>query len=117
PDVNSVRARWNLPPIEIYDEQVWQDDQYIRTTPESLWCMVPPNPNQWAETQYGVTAEQDNLDQGENPGLQASQEPGIYVSYEKKENPVQFSTTANAIAMPVLYVPNFHIAATVLSEG
>ncbi|MFD7922537.1 major capsid protein [Streptomyces sp. NPDC059740] len=116
PDVNAVRARWNLPPIEIYDEQVWQDDQYIRVTPESLWAMVPPSPNQWAETQYGVTAEQDNLDLGENPGLVASQEPGIYVSYEKKENPVQFSTTANAIAMPVLYVPNFHISATVLSE-
>lgn len=117
PDVNAVRARWNLPPIEIYDEQVWTDDQYIRVTPESLWAMVPPNPNQWAETQYGITAEQDNLDQGENPGLVAAQEPGIYVSYDKKENPVQFSTTANAIAMPVLYVNNFHISATVLSEG
>ncbi|MFD5899159.1 major capsid protein [Streptomyces sp. NPDC060366] len=116
PDVNSVRARWNLPPIEIYDEQVWDDDTYVRTTPEGMWAMIPPNPNQWAETQYGVTAEQDNLDQGENPGLEASQEPGIYISYEKKSNPVQFSTTANAIAMPVLYVNNFHISATVLDE-
>jgi len=116
PDVNAVRARWNLPPIEIYDEQVWSDDQYIRTTPESLWAMVPPNPEQWAQTQYGVTAEQDNLDSGENPGLEAAREPGIFVSYEKKQNPVQFSTTANAIAMPVLYVNNFHISATVLSE-
>lgn len=116
PDVNAVRARWNLPPIEIYDEQVWSDDVYVRTTPESLWAMVPPNPDQWAQTQYGVTAEQDNLDTGDNPGLEAAQEPGIYVSYEKKSNPVQFSTTANAIAMPVLYVNNFHISATVLSE-
>lgn len=116
PDVNSVRARWNLPPIEIYDEQVWSDDAYVRTTPESLWAMVPPNPDMWAQTQYGVTAEQDNLDPGENPGILASQEPGIYVTYEKKENPVHFSTTANAIAMPVLYVNNFHIAATVLDE-
>ncbi|MEU2315187.1 major capsid protein [Streptomyces albidoflavus] len=116
PDVNAVRARWNLPPIEIYDEQVWSDDQYIRTTPESLWAMVPPNPEQWAQTQYGVTAEQDNLDSTGNPGLEASREPGMYVSYEKKSNPVQFSTTANAVAMPVLYVPNFHISATVLSE-
>lgn len=116
PDVNAVRARWNLPPIEIYDEQVWSDDVYVRTTPESLWAMVPPNPDQWAQTQYGVTAEQDNLDTSDNPGLEATQEPGIYVSYEKKSNPVQFSTTANAIAMPVLYVNNFHISATVLSE-
>lgn len=116
PDVNAVRARWNLPPIEIYDEQVWSDDEYVRVTPESLWAMVPPNPDQWAQTQYGVTAEQDNLDTGENPGLEASREPGIYVSYEKKQNPVQFSTTANAIAMPVLYVNNFHISATVLEE-
>ncbi|MFD3516344.1 major capsid protein [Streptomyces sp. NPDC058657] len=115
PDVNAVRARWNLPPIEIYDEQVWSDDVYVRTTPESLWAMVPPNPEQWAQTQYGVTAEQDNLEDGENPGLEAAREPGIYVSYEKKSNPVQFSTTANAIAMPVLYVNNFHISATVLS--
>ncbi|WP_331764846.1 major capsid protein [Streptomyces sp. NBC_01238] len=116
PDVNAVRARWNLPPIQIYDEQVWSDDQYIRTTPESLWAMVPPNPDQWAQTQYGVTAEQDNLDEGENPGIEAAREPGIYVSYEKKSNPVSLSTTANAIAMPVLYVNNFHISATVLSE-
>ncbi|MEU6016976.1 major capsid protein [Streptomyces sp. NPDC047515] len=116
PDVNAVRARWNLPPIEIYDEQVWSDDQYIRTTPESLWAMVPPNPEQWAQTQYGVTAEQDNLDEGENPGIAAAREPGIYVSMETKANPPSVSTTANAIAMPVLYVPNFHISATVLSK-
>lgn len=116
PDVNSVRARWNLPPVEIYDEQVWVDDVYQRVTPEGLWAMVPPNPDQWAQTQYGVTAEQDNLDSSSNPGLEAAREPGMYVSYEKKSNPVQFSTTANAIAMPVLYVPNFHIAATVLAE-
>lgn len=116
PDVNSVRARWNLPPVEIYDEQVWQDDVYRRVTPEGLWAMVPPNPEQWAQTQYGVTAEQDNLDADENPGLEAAREPGIFVSMEKKNNPVQLATTANAIAMPVLYVPNFHISATVLSE-
>lgn len=116
PDVNSVRARWNLPPVEIYDEQVWDDDVFKRVTPEGLWAMIPPSPDQWAQTQYGVTAEQDNLDSGDNPGLEASQEPGIYVSYDKKSNPVQFSTTANAIAMPVLYVNNFHISATVLDD-
>jgi hypothetical protein len=116
PDVNSVRARWNLPPVELYDEQVWDDDVFKRVTPEGLWAMIPPSPDQWAQTQYGITAEQDNLDSGDNPGLEAAQEPGIYVSYEKKSNPVQFSTTANAVAMPVLYVNNFHISATVLDE-
>ncbi|MGY0065230.1 major capsid protein (plasmid) [Streptomyces sp. LZ34] len=115
-EVNAVRARWNLPPVETYDVQVWTDDQYVRTIPENRWIMLPPNPSQWAETQYGITAEQLELEGGDNPGLVAQQEPGIYVSTEKTSNPVQFSTTASAVAMPVMYVPDIHISATVLGE-
>jgi hypothetical protein len=113
-DVNAVRARWSLPPVFAYDAQVWNDDKYMRTTPEGLWAMIPPNRSEWAETQYGVTAEQYELAGEENPGIVAQQEPGIFVTMEKKSNPVSFSTTANAVAMPVMYTPDIHIAATVL---
>lgn len=115
-DVNTVRARWNLPPVTPYDVQVWNDDKWVRTTPEGLWAMIPANRSEWGETQYGITAEQIELTGEDNPGVVAQQEPGIYVTMEKKSNPVQFSTTANAVAMPVMYSPDIHIAATVLED-
>lgn len=116
--VEAVRARYNLPPIVEYDAQVYDDEgNYVRVLPDNLWVMVPGiAPGQWAETQYGLTAEAIQLSSGSNPALTAEQAPGIVVVTKVEDNPIQVYTRGAAVGMPVLYVPDIHITATVLED-
>lgn len=113
-EVNTVRARYNLPPIEIYDVQIPKDDGTMaRPIPEDRWIMVPPNRAQWGETQYGITAESIALTTGDNPTIELEEAPGIIVTHGWQDDPVQVWTKGSAVAMPVLYVPDIHITAKV----
>ncbi|MFE1949917.1 major capsid protein [Streptomyces sp. NPDC059524] len=112
--VNVVRARYNLPPIEIYDVQIPKDDgTMVRPIPEDRWVMVPPNRTTWGETQYGITAESIALTTGDNPAIELEEAPGIIVTHGWQDDPVQVWTKGAAVAMPVLYVPDIHITAKV----
>jgi hypothetical protein len=115
--VNAVRARYDLPPITTYDIQVWNDqDQYVRVLPDNLWILLPGvNTSEWAETQYGLTAEGIQLSRGTNPAITAEEAPGIVVVTKTEDNPIQVYTRGVAVGMPVLYVPDIHITATVLA--
>ncbi|MEU5322999.1 major capsid protein [Streptomyces sp. NPDC021056] len=114
-EVDAVRARFSLPPIVIYDVQVWNDDVYQRVIPDNKWIMVPDVPaSEWAQTQYGVTREAAQFTSGTNPALTRQEAPGIVVVTHVDDNPVQIYTRGAAIGMPVLYVPDIHISATVL---
>lgn len=114
-EVDTVRARYGLPPIVTYDVQVWNDDVYQRVIPDNKWIMVPGVPaSEWAETQYGVTRESAKFTSGTNPALTRAEAPGIVVVTKVDDNPVQIYTRGAAIGMPVLYVPDIHISATVL---
>lgn len=116
-EVNAVRARYNLPPIRTYDVQVYDDDQYVRVLPDNKWIMVPNVPaSEWGETQYGVTRESQQFTSGTNPALTREEAPGIVVVTKVEDDPVQIYTRGAAIGMPVLYVPDIHISATVLPE-
>ncbi|MEH0576827.1 MULTISPECIES: major capsid protein [Streptomyces] len=112
-EVNRVRAKYNLPPVTAYDVQAYDSsDNLVRTTPESLWAMIPPRREQWGETQYGLTAEAIEL-RGKGV-ITAEEAPGIVITtHVQTRTPVQLSTISAAAAMPVLYVPDIHIAATV----
>ncbi|MEU3399514.1 major capsid protein [Streptomyces filamentosus] len=113
-EVDAVRARYGLPPIEVYDVQIPLDDgSNPRPLPENLWLMVPPNVRQWGETQYGVTAESLKLSRGTNPAILREDAPGIVVTHGVTDDPVTVWTKVAAAAMPVLYVPDIHIAARV----
>lgn len=113
-EVDAVRARYNLPPIEVYDVQIPKDDGTMaRPIPEDRWLMLPPNPQQWGETQYGITAEAITLSTGSNPAIVLEEAPGIIVTHGFKDDPVQVWTKGSAVAMPVLYVPDIHITAKV----
>jgi hypothetical protein len=113
-EVNAVRDRYNLPPIEIYDVQIPLDDGTMkRPIPEDRWLMVPPNRTQWGETQYGITAESIRLTTGDNPAIELEDAPGIIVTHGWQDDPVQVWTKGAAVAMPVLYVPDIHITAKV----
>lgn len=113
-EVDAVRSRYNLPPIEVYDVQIPKDDGTMaRPVPEDRWLMLPPNPQQWGETQYGITAEAINLTTGSNPAIELEEAPGIIVTHGFKDDPVQVWTKGSAVAMPVLYVPDIHITAKV----
>ena len=114
-EVDVVRARYSLPPIVEYDVQVWDDDQYVRVIPDNKWILVPDVPaSEWAETQYGVTRESMQFTSGTNPVLTREEAPGIVVVTHVDDNPVQIYTRGAAIGMPVLYVPDIFISATVL---
>ncbi|MBW8792320.1 MAG: major capsid protein [Streptomyces sp.] len=115
PEVDSVRARFGLPPIRIYDVQVWNDDTYQRVIPDTKWILIPDVPaSEWAQTQYGVTREAAKFTSGTNPALTREEAPGIVVVTKVDDDPVQIYTRGAAIGMPVLYVPDIHISATVL---
>lgn len=113
-EVDAVRARYNLPPIEVYDVQIPKDDGTMaRPLPDNKWLMLPPNPTTWGETQYGVTAESLVLSSGGNPAIEREEAPGIVVTHGYTDDPVTVWTKGAAVAMPVLYVPDIHISASV----
>lgn len=116
-EIDVVRARYDLPPIITYDVQVWNDDQFVRVIPDNKWIMLPDVPaQQWAQTQYGRTREAAKFTTGTNPALTRQEAPGIVVVTHIEDNPVQIYTRGAAIGMPVLYVPDLHISATVLAS-
>ncbi|WP_399559278.1 major capsid protein (plasmid) [Streptomyces sp. NBC_00873] len=113
-EVDTVRARYGLPPISVYDVQIPKDDgTMVRPIPEDRWLMLPPNPQTWGETQYGVTAESLVLSSGGNPAIEREEAPGIVVTHGYTDDPVQVWTKGAAVAMPVLYVPDIHVTAKV----
>jgi len=115
-EVDTVRARFGLPPIRIYDVQVWNDDVYQRVIPDNKWILVPDVPAaEWAQTQYGQTREAAKFTSGTNPALTREEAPGIVVVTKVEDDPVQIYTRGAAVGMPVLYVPDIHISATVLA--
>lgn len=116
-EVNVVRGRYGLPPIVTYDVKVWDDDQYVRVLPDNKFILLPDvSPQEWAETQYGVTREAAKFTTGTNPVLTREQAPGIVVVTKVEDDPVQIYTRGAAIGMPVMYVPDLHISATVLGS-
>ncbi|MFI0929618.1 major capsid protein [Streptomyces sp. NPDC021012] len=116
-EVDVVRARYGLPPIVTYDVQVWNDDVYQRVLPDNKWIMVPDVPaSEWGQTQYGRTREAAKFTSGTNPALTREEAPGIVVVSHVDDNPVQIYTRGAAVGMPVLYVPDIHISATVLGS-
>lgn len=109
-----VRDRYNLPPVTLYDVTVSVDGAYTRTLPENLWLMTPPNLAQWGNTQYGVTSQALTLSAGGNPQIVREEAPGIVCTNGYQDDPAQIWTAGHAVAMPVLYTPDIHIAATVM---
>lgn len=113
-EVNVVRSRYGLPPITIYDVKIPLDDGTdVRALPENMFFLLPPNTRQMAETQYGLTAEGIVLSSGGNPAIEREEAPGIIVTSGYQDDPVQVWTKGSAAAMPVMYTPDIHIAATV----
>ncbi|WP_045562747.1 major capsid protein [Streptomyces sp. FxanaA7] len=113
-EVNTVRARYGLPPVETYDVKIPMDDGTDkRPLPENMFFLLPPDARQMAETQYGLTAEGIVLSTGSNPAILREEAPGIIVTSGYQDDPVQVYTKGNAAALPVMYTPDIHIAATV----
>lgn len=113
-DVDTVRARYNLPPIVDYDVNIDLDDGTSkRPLPENMFFLLPPDARQMAETQYGLTAEGMVLSSGGNPSIEREEAPGIIVTTGYQDDPVQVWSKGAAAALPVMYTPDIHIAATV----
>jgi hypothetical protein len=113
-EVNVVRGRYGLPPITTYDVKIPLDNGTdVRVLPENMFFLLPPDARQMAETQYGLTAEGIVLSSGGNPSIDREEAPGIIVTSGYQDDPVQVWTKGAAAAMPVMYTPDIHIAATV----
>ncbi|EFL29472.1 putative protoporphyrinogen oxidase [Streptomyces himastatinicus ATCC 53653] len=113
-EVNVVRTRYGLPPITPYDVKIELDNGTdVRPLPENMFFLLPPNPAQWAETQYGLTADGLILARGGNPAIEREDAPGIVVTRGYQDDPPQVWTKGSASALPVMYTPDIHIAATV----
>lgn len=112
--VQAVRARYGLPPITVYDLQLpTVGGGNARVLPENQYFLLPPDSREWAETQYGVTADGLMLSSGGNPAILREEAPGIVVTHGASDDPPQVYTKASAVAMPVMYVPDIYMAATV----
>ncbi|WP_329492534.1 major capsid protein (plasmid) [Kitasatospora sp. NBC_01246] len=112
--VQAVRARYGLPPITIYDLQLPAEaGGNVRVLPENMYFLLPPDSREWAETQYGLTAEGLVLSNGGNPAILREEAPGIIVTHGYSDDPAQLWTKGSASAMPVMYVPDIYVAATV----
>ncbi|MFD6149356.1 major capsid protein [Streptomyces sp. NPDC060243] len=112
--VLDVRARYQLPPIVDYDVMIPKDDGTdVRALPPNMFFLLPPDPRQMGETQYGLTAEGIVLSAGSNPSIEKQEAPGIIVTTGYDDDPVQVYTKGNAAALPVMYTPDIHVAATV----
>jgi hypothetical protein len=113
-EVNTVRARYGLPPIVTYDVTIpLADGTNVRPLPENMFFLLPPDARQMAETQYGLTAEGIVLSSGSNPSIEREEAPGIIVTSGYDDDPVRVWTKGAAAALPVMYTPDIHIAATV----
>ncbi|MFI6089538.1 major capsid protein [Streptomyces sp. NPDC051218] len=112
--INSVRGNYGLPPVTFYKAQVWQDDVSKRVLPDDRWIMLPPDRVKWGQTQYGTTTESLALSRGTNPQIEREDAPGVVITRDVQDDPVQIWTKGAAAAMPVLYSPDCHITATVL---
>ncbi|MFE6126735.1 major capsid protein [Streptomyces sp. NPDC056437] len=113
-EVNVVRGRYGLPPITTYDVKVpLTDGTDVRVLPENMFFLLPPNARQMGETQYGLTAEGILLSNGGNPSIEREEAPGIIVTSGYQDDPPQVWSKGSAAALPVLYTPDIHIAATV----
>ncbi|MGW1468560.1 major capsid protein [Streptomyces sp. NPDC002308] len=113
-EVDVVRARYGLPPITRYDVKIELDNGTdVRVLPDNMFFLLPPNPSQWAETQYGLTADGLILSKGANPAIIREEAPGIVVTRGFQDDPPQVWTKGSAAALPVMYTPDIHIAATV----
>lgn len=97
--VATVRAQWNLPPIEEYDVTIDVDGVETRPIPEDRFILAAPG---LGGTLIGTTAEGIALAGSGNPRLTGREAPGIVVTRKVNDDPPNVAVRANAVGMPVL---------------
>jgi hypothetical protein len=113
--VESVRSTYRLPTPRPYDTQVRVNGVNTRVLPENMFFLLPGDKSQFAQTQYGITAEAIMLNRAGNPRIEREDQPGIIATVREHDDPPSVFSRATAVAMPVMYAPKSYIAATVLA--
>lgn len=111
--VRTVFDTYNLPFPRAYDTKVRVNGSEVRTTPENKYFLLPQNKREFAETQFGITAEAIQLSRSGNPRIEREDQPGIIATVREHDDPVQVFSRATAVAMPVMYAPKSYISATI----
>jgi len=107
--VNAALAELEIPPIQTNDSRYTFDTGSKRVLPADKVVMLPPaNGPKVGATVFGTTAEARELQ------IEASEAPGVVAVAMKTFDPVQVTTKAAALAMPILGNADLTFAATVL---
>lgn len=110
--VDAIFAANGLPPVTLYDTKARVDGVSTRLTPVDVVYFLPGTGEATGATHYGITAEAIKL---ASKGLiEQSEMPGVVAVNLENDSPVQTSTLATAVAVPVLPNPDLIIAADVL---
>lgn len=78
------------------------------------WSCAPSRAATSATCCRRAAASRSATCRGTNPQIEREDAPGIVITRDVEDDPVQIWTKGAAAAMPVLYSPDCHIAATVL---
>jgi hypothetical protein len=116
-EVQIVRDRWALPPIQEYDVQIDVDGVLTRPIPDNKFLMwadgggnasspsdgaATTSSGSLGQTQFGTTAEGLALAGAGNPRIDKRDAPGIVGTRWVADDPVTVWVRANAVAMPLL---------------
>jgi hypothetical protein len=109
--VNDILASQGLPPIYVYDGQFRKDGSLTRTLPASKAFFLPAPGEGLGNVLWGTTAEALVL---QSKGLiERTEAPGLVAFGLTQEHPVQTTTIATAVALPVMPNPNLVMDMTV----
>jgi hypothetical protein len=110
--VDAILAANGLPPIVLYDVKARVNGVATRLIPDDKLLFMPPAAEPLGATHYGITAEAIRL--ASKGMIEQSAMPGIVAVMLENDSPVQSSTLATAIAVPVMPNPDLVICADVI---
>lgn len=109
--INQVFAAEGIPPIFVYDGQFRKNGVLTRTLPVNKVFLMPPPGEALGNVFWGTTAESLRL--REKGLIQREEAPGLVAFAMTQDHPVQTTTVATAVALPVMPNPNLVMDAVV----
>lgn len=111
--LNAWLARFDFPPVEVYDAKVKVNGTDTRIIPNDVFLMLPAPVADAEDTDLGATLWGTTLEAMDSR-YSLEIQPGIVAGSYKTDNPIAIWTNASAIALPVLANPDLTFKADVV---